>query len=125
MDDRLPRSIKPIVINEPDYINQSFVIIFDIILKKPVFLSKYNFVFNTYIQYKSNFISNKKTIQSIYKIFDFFMSYVKSKRKVEIIKKGIEQLKKYEAIREKYKNFKRNPKRFDIKYENYKKYLGG
>jgi hypothetical protein len=123
---RLPKKIAPIVYDKPNFVKKALEIILMIIIKNHnIYLKKYSFVFKTYIEFQSNFISNKKTIKKIESILSFFENKIKNQKEHEIILKACEQIIEYKQIREKYRNFKRNPNKLLIKNKNFMTYIQG
>ena len=123
---RLPKKIAPIIYDKPNFVKKALEIILMIIIKNHnIYLKKYSFVFKTYIEFQSNFISNKKTIKKIESILSFFENKIKNQKDHEIILKACEQIIEYKQIREKYRNFKRNPNKLLIKNKNFMTYIQG
>jgi hypothetical protein len=123
---RLPKKIAPIVYDKPNFVKKALEIILMFIIKNHnIYLKKYSFVFKTYIEFQSNFVSNKKTIRKIESILSFFEKEIKNKKDHKIILKASEQINEYKQIREKYKNFKRNPNKLLIKQNNFMIYIQG
>jgi hypothetical protein len=123
---RLPKKIAPIVYDKPNFVKKALEIILMFIIKNhKIYLKKYSFVFKTYIEFQSNFVSNKKTIKKIESILSFFENKIKNPKDQEVILKASEQIIKYKLNREKYKNFKRNPNKLLIKNKNFMKYIQG